>query len=151
MISGRSLRWATGISFAGLFVVVGMLLSFGIFMFWINAYPEDFDPKNIDYVLWTHGLNRNMNLDDALAGMTHDVWSVRLVKGLTKEQLKNRFGEVRALKEASPYLQLCYSVDETGQLGSHPTGKDIVFLRDSAWMVILDKGKAIDLVLCKGY
>ncbi len=49
-----------------------MLLSFGMFVAWIVLYPEDQDPKNIDYVLWKHGLNQNMNLDHAIAGMTHD-------------------------------------------------------------------------------
>ncbi|MGA7559162.1 MAG: hypothetical protein WCF61_01975 [Terriglobales bacterium] len=53
-------------------VALGMLLSFGMFVAWIVLYPEDQDPKNIDYVLWKHGLNQNMNLDHAIAGMTHD-------------------------------------------------------------------------------
>jgi hypothetical protein len=56
-----------------------------------------------------------MNLDDAVSGMTHDTWAVRLVE-------------------------------------IHPdAGKEVEFLRDSDWMVILDKGKAVDLILCKGY
>ena len=130
---------------------VGILLSYGFFMYWVTQYPEGFDPKNIDYVLWTHGLNRNMNLDDAVAAMTHDVWSVRLVKGLTRDQLRSRFGYIRELREATPYLQLCDSPEAVGELGVHPQSKEVVFLRDSPWMVILDHEKAVDLVLCKGY
>jgi hypothetical protein len=146
-----STGWIPRIVFAVLFVAVGMLFSFGILMFWVTAYPEDYDPKNIDYVLWTHGLNRNMNLDDALSGMTHDAWSVRLMRGLSRDQLKTRFGNIRELKAARPYDQLCDSPDAMGQLGIHPTGKEVVFLRDSDWMVIRENDRAVDLVLCKGY
>ncbi|MGA2170516.1 MAG: hypothetical protein ABSG62_20180 [Terracidiphilus sp.] len=151
MNPGAGKRWIPRIAFAAFFVAIGMLLSFGIFMFWVTAYPEDYDPKNIDYVLWTHGLNKNMNLDDAVGGMTHDTWSVRLVKGLSKEQLTTRFGNIRELKAARPYDRLCDSPDAVGQLGVHPNGKEVVFLRDSDWMAILENDRAVDLVLCKGY
>lgn len=89
-------------------------------MHWVTQYPEDWDPKNIDYVLWTHGLNRNMNLDHAVSGMTHDAWSVRLVKDLNRDQLRSRFGYLRELREATPYLQLCDNPDAIGELGVHP-------------------------------
>jgi hypothetical protein len=128
------------------------VLSFCVFIAWVKLYPEDYDPKNIDYVLWKHGLNANMNLDHALGGMTHDTWAVNIVKGMSKEQLKTRFGYFRSVEEATPYLRLCYTTpDTTGELGVQPHGKEVVFLGDSAWMVILDGGKAVDLVLCKGY
>ena len=129
----------------------GVLLSFGFFIEWVKRYPLDYDPNNIDYVLWTHGLNQNMNLDAAVGGMTHDGSAVRLVEGKSKEELKSRFGFLRALKEARPYDQLCYTNGSFGELGIHAAGKEVVFLRDSDWMVILDKDKAVDLVLCKGY
>jgi hypothetical protein len=141
-------RAVIGSSLVGL----GMLLSFAFFIHWVKQYPVGYDPGNIDYVLWKHGLNQNMNLDYAVAAMTHDVWPVRLVEGKSKDELKNRFGYIRALSEARPYDQLCYTIPETrGQLGIHPTGKEVVFLRDSDYMVILDNGKAVDLVHCKGY
>ena len=44
----------------------GVIISFGAFLAWVKLYPEDYDPKNIEYVLWTYGLNQNMNLDDAV-------------------------------------------------------------------------------------
>lgn len=114
-------------------------------------YPEDYDPKNIDYVLWKHDLNRNMNLDDALSGMTHDTWAVRLVKGKSKEELKRRFGYIRELDQARPYDQYCFRAPGTvGELGVPAAGNQAVFLRDSDWMVVLKNGEAVDLVLCKG-
>jgi hypothetical protein len=129
-----------------------MLLSFCVVVAWVMLYPEGYDPKNIKYVLWKHGLNVNMNLDDAVGGMTHDTWAVNIVKGMSEEQLKRRFGYVRSFDEATPYLRLCYTNPDTvGELGVRAHGKQILFLRDSWWMVILDGGKAVDLVLCKGY
>ena len=130
------------------FVVVAILLSF---VAWRGLYPEDDDPKNIDYVLWKHGLNARMNLDDAVAGMTHDTSPVNIVKGMSEEQLETRFGYLRSLEEATPYLQRCYAPATFGELGVRAQGMRVVFLRDSWWMVILDGGKAVDLVLCKGY
>lgn len=129
-------------------LLVGVAL---LFVFWITAYPDRGDPKNIHYVLWKHGLNRNMNLDDAVGAMTHDTWAVRLVQGMTKDQLKSRFGYVRDYDEVGPYLQQCASPEASGELGLHPNRKDFVYRRDSWWMVIMRDGKAADLVLCKGY
>jgi hypothetical protein len=130
---------------------LGVLLSFAYFMHWVKSYPEGYDPKNIDYVLWKHGLNKNMNLDNAVGAMTHDTGAVLLVEGESVEDLKKRFGFVRSLKEARPYDQLCYTNGSFGERGIPAAGKEVVFLRDSDWMVILDKSKTVDLVLCKGY
>jgi hypothetical protein len=144
--------WLKRIFIGCLLIGVGVLFSFGFFMAWVKWYPEDYDPKNIDYVLWKHGLNKNMNLDHAVGGMTHDTWALRRVEGLTKEQLKSRFGNIRTLDEAASYLKFCYTNGQAvGERGIRTDGKEVVFLRDSAWMVIMDKGKAVDLVLCKGY
>lgn len=130
---------------------LGVLISVGFFIQWVKRYPLDSDPKNIEYVLWKHGLNQNMNLDSAVEGMIHDTWAVKLVKGKTKEQLAERFGVIRAYDQARPYDQYCANSPETvGQLGVHSKGKENVMLRDSDWLVILDQGKAVDLVLCKG-
>jgi len=97
-------------------------------------------------------MNSHMDLDAAVAGMTHDTWAVNIVKGMTKDELKSRFGYLRNFHEARPYLQFCPTMDGTiGELGVKPQGKEVVFLRDDAWMVIMDNGRAVDLVLCKGY
>jgi hypothetical protein len=129
-----------------------VLLSYGLFIEWVKRYPTDYDPKNIEYVLWKHGMNQNMNLDHAVEAMIHDTWAVKLVKGKSKEQLAAQFGYIATYSQARPYDQLCDTIDAVGQLGIHPdVSKEVVFLRDSDWMVILDKGKAVDLVLCKGY
>lgn len=134
-----------------LFIGVGVFLTLGFFKTWMEMYPDNSDPKNIYYVLWKHGLNKNMDLDNAVGTMTHDTWAVRLVEGKSKEELKNRFGFIRTLKEARSYDQLCSTNGSVGERGIHAAGKEVVFLRDSDWMVILDNGKAVDLVLCKGY
>lgn len=144
--------WLKSIATSCCFILIGVLLSVGIFLGWVKRYPSDNDPKNIEYVLWKHGLNQNMNLDHAVETMVHDTWAVKLVKGKTKEQLAKQFGEIRTYDQARPYDQSCANFPATvGQLGIHSKGKDMVMLRDSDWVVILDKGKAMDLVLCKGY
>ena len=71
-----------------------------------------------------------------------------LVKGMSTEQLKKRFGYIRTLNE-TPNYSGCYSA--TGGRARWGDRTDTAFLRNGPWMVILDKGKALDLVLCKGY
>jgi hypothetical protein len=128
------------------------LLVLGVYASWVALYPEEYDPKNIHYLLWKHGLSQNIDLDSAVGGMTHDKWAVNIVKGMSRGQLDRRFGYVRTLDQVTPYLRECHALSDTaGELGVPAHGKDAVFLRDSWLMVILDDGKAVDLVLCKGY
>ena len=126
-------------------LAIGMVLALSIIALWMETYPESEDPKNIYYVLWKHGLNGNMNLDHALSAMTHDSWAVNRVQGLSREQLVTRFGYVRTLEQARPYLRVCYEM----QFGSG-AHNEVVFLRDSNWMVVLENERAVNLVLCKG-
>jgi hypothetical protein len=144
--------WFRRIAFAAFFTGVGVILSLLTLYTWLDTYPDDVDPKNIYYVLWKHGLNNNMNLDSALAAMSHDVWPVRQVQGLSKEQLKVRFGFIRTLDEATPYLRGCHATPTaTGIGGSQSSSEEVAFLRDSPWMVVMKDGKVVDLVMCKGY
>ena len=149
--------WFRRIAFAAFFTGVGAILSLLVFCTWLEAYPDDADPKNIYYVLWKHGLNNNMNLDSALAAMSHDVWPVKRVEGLTKDQLKARFGFIQTLAEVTPYYQACYFTPGVFTLGNvgpaqiAAKSEDAFFLRDSPWLVVMKNGKAVDLVLCKGY
>ena len=149
--------WFRRIAFAAVFTTVGAILSLFVFYAWLGTYPDDGDPKNLYYVLWKHGLNNNMNLDSALGAMSHDVWPVRRVEGLTKDQLKGRFGYIRTLGEVTPYYQACYFAPEAVTLGKvgraeiAAKSEDAFFLRDRPWMVVMKNGQAVDLVLCKGY
>jgi hypothetical protein len=149
--------WFRRIALAAFFTAVGVILSLLAFYTWLGTYPDDVDPKNIYYVLWKHGLNNNINLDSALAAMSHDVWPVRQVEGLTKDQLKARFGYIRTLEEVTPYYQACYftpGVFTPGNVGRAEiatNSEDAFFLRDSPWMVVMKNEKAVELVLCKGY
>lgn len=145
-------KGAARIAFALLFMAAGIILTLTTFVVWLHTYPDNSDPKNIYYVLWKHGLNSDMDPDSALAAMSHDTWPVKQVQGLNRQQLAARFGYLRTLDEAAPYLRGCYSTP--GSIGRQETqGKvnDVLFLRDSPWMVVMKDGKAVDLVLCKGY
>ena len=154
-VNGNS--WFLRIAFAAFFVGVGVALSLAVLTVWMGTYPEPWDPKNIYFVLWKHGLNNNMNMDSALVAMSHDVWPVRRVEGLTKDQLKARFGYIRRLEEVTPYYQACYFTPGVFTLGDARRAEiaakteDAFFLRDSPWMVVMKNGRAVDLVLCKGY
>jgi hypothetical protein len=149
--------WFRRIAFAAFFTGVGAILSWLVFYTWLGTYPDDVDPRNIYYVLWKHGLNNNMNLDSPLAAMSRDVRPERRVEGLTKDQLKARFGYIRTLGEVTPYYQACYFTPRAFTLGNvsraeiATKSEDAFFLRDSPWMVVMKNGKAVDLVLCKGY
>jgi hypothetical protein len=92
-----------------------------------------------------------MNLDHALDTMVLDSDQRALVIGSTREQLKRRYGTVRSLNEVSPYSRQCDAIHSSGGASVDREGREAVFLRDSNWMVILEHGKAIELVLCKGY
>jgi hypothetical protein len=157
MNPAKKKTWLRRIAFAAFFTGVGVILSLLLLYAWLDTYPDDVDPKNIYYVLWKHGLNNNMNIDSALVAMSHDAWSVRRVEGLTKDQLKARFGYLRTLGEVAPYYQACYFTPGTftpgnaGRAEIASNSEDALFLRDSPWMVLMKNGKAVDLVLCKGY
>ena len=152
MIAENKNRWPARLVFAAFFIGIGVMLSLGVFVVWLHSYPDDADPKNIYYVLWKRGLNNNVNLDSALAAMSHDVWPVRQVQGLTKEQLRSRFGYIRTPDEATPYLRDCYSIPgSAGREETRGNREDVIFLRDSPWMVVIQNEKAVDLILCKGY
>jgi hypothetical protein len=145
------------IAFAAFFTGVGAILSLLVFYTWLGTYPDDVDPRNIYYVLWKYGLNNNMNLDSALAAMSRDLRPEKRVEGLTKDQLKARFGYIRTLGEVTPYYQACYftpgvfTLGNVGRAEIATKSQDAFFLRDSPWMVVMKNGKAVDLVLCKGY
>ena len=152
MNPAKKKTWFRLIAFAAFFTGVGVILSLLVLYTWLDTYPDDVDPKNIYYVLWKHGLNNNMNLDSALGAMSHDAWPERRVEGLTKDQLKARFGYIRTLGEVTPYYQACYfTPGNAGRAEIAAKSEDAFFLRDSPWMVVMKNGKAVNLVLCKGY
>ena len=80
--------------------------SFAFVGMWALAYPEP-DPKIIKYILWKHGLYR-MNLDTVSDTMIGDANREMLVLGKTKVELREQFGYLSTLSEASPYLRGCY-------------------------------------------
>jgi hypothetical protein len=109
---------------------------------WVLTYPDG-DPKNIKYVLWKAGLYQ-MNLDVAAGTMIGDgKGRDNLVVGRTREQLRSRFGYLLTPAEASQYLRGCYQ-------NSGFKAREVLFVRQSPWMVVFDGDKATSLVLIKG-
>ena len=135
-------QWLLRACFAAFFIVIGVCMSCYAFLHWVRSYPDAIDPKNIDYVLWKNGLNRNMDLGKALVAMSEDD-PLHLIKGMTKDQLAKKFGYVVAYEDAGSYLRKCFT---------HPApGREVVFLRSSPLAVTLENGVATRIVLCKGY
>ena len=119
---------------------------------WIALSPRDDDPRSIQYILWKHGL-KHMDPDHALAAFYQDPDRDNFVHGLTQDELKTRFGYLKSFNEVTPYYQACYSAPTQYpiKIQAPTNGKEVVFLRDSSWMVVLNHGRAEKAVLCKGY
>jgi hypothetical protein len=125
-------------------ITVALALTFfiAVVIDWASTYPSDSDPKNIKYLLWKNGLC-GMNLDTATGTMISDASREKLVIGKTKVQLREKFGYLSTPADISQYLRGCYQA-------SAWKDRDVVFIRNSPWMVIFDGGKATELVLIKG-
>jgi hypothetical protein len=122
-------------------IALSLLTTFLFLGLWVTTYPGCYDPKNVHYLLWKHGL-ASIDIDRALSIMTHDD-SQPLVVGKSEDEVRKRFGYLRSLDEARPYLQGCYRESAWNK-------ERVMFLRDSEWMVIFRNGKATDLILVKG-
>lgn len=121
-----------------LYVTVAFALLLGV---WEATYPDAYDPKNPHYVAWKWHI-LPMNPRRALSTMTHDAYSQRLVVGKSSDELVERFGFVKTVSQVSPYLrEYCAA--------SRPD-TDVLFLNNSDYMVVMQNGRAIELVLCKG-
>jgi hypothetical protein len=130
-MTGWLMRILTGV-FAVVFVFVAA---------WVLTYPNG-DPKNIKYVLWKAGVYR-MNLDTAADTMMGDSGRNKLVVGKSKDQLRDKFGYLVTPANASQYLRGCYQ-------NSDWRSKEVLFIRQSPFMVVFDGDRATDLVLVKG-
>jgi hypothetical protein len=122
------------------FVVLTLLVV--VALVWTVTYPSVSDPRNIKYVLWKNGLYA-LNLDTATGTMIGDASRERLVVGKTRAQLQKKFGYLTNLTGASSYLKACYQ-------HSAWENRDVLFIRNSSWMVIFNRDQATDLLLCKG-
>jgi len=111
---------------------------------WYATYPSWADPKNPQYVAWKLGICP-MNLDHVMETMVGDGVPNRnsLANGRTENELVEKFGYVTTLEQASAYYQSCYN-------NSYLKGQQVLFLRNSNWMVVMKNGRASKLVLVKG-
>jgi hypothetical protein len=112
-----------------------------ILLLWEGFYPDKYDPKNPHYIAWKWHL-ATIDPMRALSTMTHDSGSEHLVVGLNANDLKKRFGSLKTVDEVGPYLR--------DYCASTRAGEDVLFLNNSDYMVVMKKGRAAELVLCKG-
>jgi hypothetical protein len=119
-------------------IIVAMMLAVGVWSF----THAGTNPKNLKYVLWKVGLYR-MDIDSAVFTMVRDPDRDKLVVGKTKEELQNRFGDLLTLEQVSQYYRDGYNLGWKN--------KDVLFIKNSPWMIVFDHGTATNLVLMKGY
>lgn len=121
-----------------LYLVLALVVFFGL---WEWSYSGSADPKNLHYVAWKWHL---LPIDPmrALETMVGDPDQERLVKGKTPDELAKRFGFVLTTSQTTPYLAQC---------ASFRPGASVLFLNKSNYMVVMQNGRASELVLCKGY
>ena len=109
---------------------------------WWATYPGPDDPKGFIYIGWRLGLP-TMDQDRALETMVGDIHRDDLVIGKTRDELINKFGYVTTIDRASGYVKYCYT-------NSPYSGKQVLILRNSNWMVVMKNDRVADLVLAKG-
>jgi len=102
---------------------------------WVAAFPDEYDIHNIHYVLWKRGIV-SIDPDRALNVTAHDD-AYPLLLGKSPGDLRAKFGYLRSLDQASPYMRYCYE-------NSSWRGKPVMFLRDTDWMVVLEKDRVTD-------
>ncbi len=127
------------IAIAVMIIIVALVIFLGG---WALTYRSPSDPKNIEYVLWKMGLYK-LDVDQATSAMVGDPGRKGLVIGRTKRQLLTKFGSLLSPAEASPYLRECYR-------RSSWSGREVLFIGHSSWMVVFNGDTATDLVLVKG-
>jgi hypothetical protein len=107
-----------------------------------SSLPDREDHRGPRYVLWKHGL---LPFDPTVVypAMVGDVDRDRLVVGLTMDELRSRFGVLRSRAESTVEYQRHYAdhffVDQ-----------QVVWLGDSAWLLVMSNGRAASLHLMKG-
>ena len=122
-------------------ILIAMLAFAAIIALWQATYPDQFDPKGLHYVLWKWHL-LPMDPHRALSIMFHDNYAEDLVLGMSQQELERRFGFVRTVDQVSPYLR--------DYCAAARPGADVLFLNSNDMMVVMRKGKAAELVVCKG-
>jgi len=124
--------------------ILGLVILFVIVVFgaWWAIYPGP-DPKGFEYIGWRLGLP-TLRTDEALGVMVGDHHGRNLVIGKTQGELLKRFGYLLTLDQANSYYRR-YCVNPADYVG-----KEVFMLRQSNWMVVMQNGRAVDLVLLKG-
>jgi hypothetical protein len=127
----------------GRLALLALITGFLGIALWEVMYPSPFDPKGPMYQGWKLGVFP-LDLDKATETMVGDAYADRLVIGKNQDNLAKKFGFVTTLDTTSGYNRHCY------ENSNYYRGKPVLFLRKSNWMVVMNNGKAVGLVLIKG-
>jgi hypothetical protein len=108
---------------------------------WWALFPDKYDRKNPHYVAWKYHL-LPMEGSRAASIVAIDADRDRLVLGKTKEELQQRFGFVLTVDQVRPYLRVYCAATRPG--------KDVLFLNSNDLMVVMNQGRAVEIIVCKG-
>jgi hypothetical protein len=97
---------------------------------------------SVRYWAWKHGILK-MDLDQALVEMVNDPSRDRIVLGKTESELNAKFGFTLPPEQASSYVQYCFK-------NSQYNTSQVLMLRSSNWMVLMQNGKVAQLLRVSG-
>ena len=108
---------------------------------WLFLIPNKYDAKNARYLGWRYGLP-TLSTEDALLTMAVDSHHDDLVIGKSRDELEKRFGFVTTLAETDDYNRACYR--------EYHKGDQVLFLRKSRWMIVMQDNRAKEMIYVKG-
>ena len=127
-----------GIAAIALVVVIPALV---LGVWGLLLYPDPNDPKNMRYVLW-RDLGVPMDLDRATYVFGSDGPHQYRLLGMTKDELRERFGYLTPVEKASSELQYCYR--------TYRKGKDILYVRRSDIELMFEHDRVVEVTISKG-
>ncbi len=136
------LRWNTSSLLAALLLglIAGLFAFSAGLLVYVRHHLPDTDPGNPFYQLWKRGDYPAMNIDDATIAMMHDSHAASAVLGLSREQLRQRFGTIQPIEQALPQVQRCAA--------NHTFAGDVYALGNGRWLAVLVQDKAVHLIPC---
>jgi hypothetical protein len=121
--------------------VVAVVIACTAIAAWFGITDRN-DPKGPRYILWKYGI---FSFDPTVTyqAMVGDREREKLAVGLTVPELKHRFGNLRTRAESTADYQKYYS-------DRFFLDQEILWLGDSAWLVVVKDGRVQQLHLMKG-
>jgi hypothetical protein len=131
----RVRQWALGLALATILVAVAVPVAMSM---WTNRHFTR------EYARWRNGQVEQIALDQGFYdSFMQDKQRDDLVRGLTVEQLRKRFGDLRHGESATESQR---SQESHGNF----RGWDHYWIKDSVWVILVKEGKGERIEILKG-